>query len=136
MDKNSQRENLIDPIASVEEELTTIETFIQERIRLSLSPIKDEDTSLGKARRDELKKLAIVKLAEQKILARHRYNTSHRQFIGREKDIQEILSQLQYTRLLTLVGLPGVGKTELARQVGIEAKTRRYFAHVYFISLR
>src|SRR5947209_14275959 len=69
-------------------------------------------------------------------LDRPRYYTRYGiPLIGRERDLEEIFSKLQYKRLLTLSGLPGVGKTELARQVGKEAKARRYFAHVYFISL-
>ncbi|HYT40730.1 MAG TPA: NB-ARC domain-containing protein, partial [Methylomirabilota bacterium] len=52
--------------------------------------------------------------------------------IGREKDIQNVLDILRdkNNRLLVLVGLPGVGKTELARQVEKEAETSKLFNYV------
>lgn len=51
--------------------------------------------------------------------------------IGREQAIKEIYAKLQEgTRFLTLTGVPGVGKTELARQVAKLAQTQVYFSHV------
>ncbi|SRR5712692_242580 len=52
--------------------------------------------------------------------------------IGRDQSIQEILSILETkdTRLLFLVGLPGVGKTELAKQVRLEAEKQGLFTSV------
>src|SRR5579871_5132122 len=41
-------------------------------------------------------------------------------FIGREQEMQEVRSLLQRTRLLTLVGTGGCGKTRLALQVAAE----------------
>lgn len=52
--------------------------------------------------------------------------------IGRDEDIQKVLNILRDkdTRLLFLVGLPGVGKSELARQVRIVAKDQGLFISV------
>jgi predicted ATPase/class 3 adenylate cyclase len=45
-------------------------------------------------------------------------------FIGREDDVQRLRSQLETTRLLSLVGTGGVGKTRLALQVAAESLNR------------
>jgi predicted ATPase/class 3 adenylate cyclase len=42
-------------------------------------------------------------------------------FIGRDEDVNEVKKLLERTRLLTLTGSGGVGKTRLALQVGAEA---------------
>src|SRR5262249_56719888 len=42
-------------------------------------------------------------------------------FIGRERDIAELRGLMERTRLLTLTGSGGCGKTRLALQVGAEA---------------
>ncbi|HVB23830.1 MAG TPA: helix-turn-helix domain-containing protein [Ktedonobacteraceae bacterium] len=57
-------------------------------------------------------------------------------FLGREKDIGTILVKIQEEgiRFLTLVGSPGVGKTELARQIKKQTQTQEYFSSVNFIS--
>jgi predicted ATPase/class 3 adenylate cyclase len=41
-------------------------------------------------------------------------------FLGRDEDVTEVKSLLEKTRLLTLAGMGGVGKTRLALQVGAE----------------
>ena len=41
-------------------------------------------------------------------------------FLGRDEDVTEVKHLLQKTRLLTLAGMGGVGKTRLALQVGAE----------------
>jgi non-specific serine/threonine protein kinase len=55
-------------------------------------------------------------------LAEPRHNLPARlsSFIGREREIAEIERLLGTTRLLTLTGAPGVGKTRLALEVGDE----------------
>ena len=45
-------------------------------------------------------------------------------FVGRDEEIQTIEKRLQQTRLLTLVGSGGVGKTRLALQVGADLLDR------------
>ncbi|GCE21151.1 ATP-binding protein [Dictyobacter kobayashii] len=55
--------------------------------------------------------------------------------IGREKEVHDICVQLQQhdTRLLTLLGSGGVGKTRIALQVAHQLKGR--FLHgIYFLS--
>src|SRR6266852_285955 len=53
--------------------------------------------------------------------------------IGREQDIRKILNKFRNEGIhfLVLVGLPGVGKTELARQVEIEAQAQEYFVRKF-----
>src|SRR5205823_5681933 len=57
--------------------------------------------------------------------------------IGRDQDISNVLNILREkdNRLLFLVGLPGVGKTELARQVRLEAKEQGIFPFVRTLDL-
>ncbi len=68
------------------------------------------------------------------------YLTLHQTpFIGRDEDIKEIYFRLQKMqsegiRFLTLVGLPGVGKTEVARQIKLLVQTLENFVEVFQIS--
>ena len=71
-------------------------------------------------------------------LDRPRYYTRNQtELIGRNKDIEAIFTKLQKEgrRFLTLVGPPGVGKSELARQIYLLAQTQDYFSHVLMIFL-
>lgn len=55
-------------------------------------------------------------------------------FIGRDKELHEVLRRLSASRLVVLGGAGGVGKTRLAIQVGAEALDR--YAHgVWFVDL-
>jgi predicted ATPase/class 3 adenylate cyclase len=45
-------------------------------------------------------------------------------FVGREDDLEKLRSQLETTRLLSLVGTGGVGKTRLALQLAAESLSR------------
>lgn len=55
-------------------------------------------------------------------------------FIGREKEIDEIKNLLESTRLLTLIGSGGCGKTRLVLQVGAET-IDRYPDGVWWVDL-
>ncbi|NJN85103.1 MAG: tetratricopeptide repeat protein [Leptolyngbyaceae cyanobacterium SL_7_1] len=55
-------------------------------------------------------------------------------FVGREREIQEVIQLLKTSRLLTLTGAGGCGKTRLALQVGAEV-LENYPDGVWFIDL-
>ena len=56
-------------------------------------------------------------------------------FVGRERELDEIRSVFREgARLVTLVGIGGIGKTRLALQLGVSASTLGW-AHVYFVEL-
>lgn len=57
-------------------------------------------------------------LPAQPVQRRHNLPTSLTSFVGRETEIAEIKRLLETTRLLTLTGAGGSGKTRLALQVG------------------
>ena len=56
-------------------------------------------------------------------------------FVGRERELDEIQSVFREgARLVTLVGIGGIGKTRLALQLGVSASNLGW-AHVYFVEL-
>src|SRR5581483_5456047 len=55
-------------------------------------------------------------------------------FIGREREVREVKQQLSGTRLMTLTGPGGSGKTRLALQVGAEV-TEQFPDGVFFVAL-
>jgi predicted ATPase/DNA-binding CsgD family transcriptional regulator len=56
-------------------------------------------------------------------------------FVGRERELDEIRSVFREgARLVTLVGIGGIGKTRLALQLGVSASTLGW-ANVYFVGL-
>ena len=59
-------------------------------------------------------------LKTQKII-NHNLPLNLTSFIGREKEISEIKARLEESRLLTLIGPGGTGKTRLSIQAGMEA---------------
>ena len=57
-------------------------------------------------------------------------------FIGRERELKEVKHLLSNTRLLTLTGIGGTGKTRLALQLGAEMLAPKQFANgVWFVEL-
>src|SRR3954463_1327102 len=55
-------------------------------------------------------------------------------FVGRRHDLAQVRSLLAESRLVTLVGVGGVGKTRLALRVGAGMR-RRFDAGVWFVEL-
>lgn len=53
--------------------------------------------------------------------------------VGRTTDVVSVLNAIGQSRLTTLLGPGGVGKTRLAREVGAELETE--FAHIRFVDL-
>jgi predicted ATPase/DNA-binding CsgD family transcriptional regulator len=67
-------------------------------------------------------------------VARHNLPVKPTQFIGRERELTVIKGLLEKSRLLTLVGALGVGKTRLALQAAWEVRDS-YPEGVYFVAL-
>ncbi len=55
-------------------------------------------------------------------------------FVGRQRDLQQAAAQLQQTRLLTLVGMGGMGKTRMAVQLA-QVLQAQYAGGVAFVDL-
>ncbi len=55
-------------------------------------------------------------------------------FVGRENEVREVIAMLQRTRLLTLTGIGGLGKTRLALQAAADAMDN-YPDGVWFVEL-
>jgi len=86
---------------------------------------------------DTQKDNLIAQLIEEGIVKPLYFTKAGLPLIGRHKDIEAIYTQLQEEspRFLTLIGLPGVGKTELARQIEDKARKGAYFTSIVFLSV-
>jgi len=117
---------------------------------LSLNTIKWHNrqiySKLGVANRKQAVELALQEglLESQQHLSNYSSNVVHKNklpiqvtsFIGREKELEEIIRLLSSTRLLTLTGLGGVGKTRLALQTAQSIAERPEFVDgIYFVEL-
>ncbi len=56
-------------------------------------------------------------------------------FVGRQVDIEHLLELIDSSRLLTLVGPPGVGKTRLAIELAKNLADENAFAGIYYVPL-
>jgi predicted ATPase/class 3 adenylate cyclase len=56
-------------------------------------------------------------------------------FIGREREAQEVAATLRDSRLVTIVGPGGIGKTRLALQVAADVLGERYPGGAWFVDL-
>ncbi len=92
-------------------------------------------SNLNKERRRDL----LTSLIRENVINPSHLTLHQTPFIGRDEDIKEIYFRLQKMRsegirFLTLVGLPGVGKTEVARQTKLLVQTLENFEEVLQIS--
>ena len=68
--------------------------------------------------------------------ARHNLPAQWTSLVGRSEQASEIASRLRHTRLLTLIGVGGVGKTRLALEVGTQTLSAGSFADgVWWVEL-
>ncbi len=58
-------------------------------------------------------------------------------YIGRQKEIFEVVHNIMQNRLVTIIGLPGIGKTSLAKNaVNFIADRRLFEAGIIFLALK
>ena len=58
-------------------------------------------------------------------------------YLGRRKEMQEIISEIHENRLVTLKGIPGIGKTTLAKAIAYYLDERLTFKEgIILLSLR
>lgn len=69
------------------------------------------------------------------VTARHNLPAALSSFVGREEELRVIRSRLAETRLLSVVGPGGAGKTRLAREVAAAEVGSRQFESVWWIEL-
>ena len=58
-------------------------------------------------------------------------------FVGRQEDMHRIAKLMVHNRLITLIGLPGIGKTAISKRLGYFLSEREIFKDgVIYISMR
>ena len=87
------------------------------RKELNLDPQPETRELYKKIRKGEAKPIPIAKETE---FTSPKHNLPHQlsSFIGREKEVGEIVDLVTKNRLVTLAGIGGIGKTSLSLQVG------------------
>ena len=103
------------------------------RKELNLDPQPETRELYKKIRKGEIKPIPVEKQIETTI-PKHNLPIQLSTFIGREKEPDEIANLIARNRLVTLVGVGGVGKTRLSLQVG-EKVLNNYPNGVWFIAL-
>lgn len=58
-------------------------------------------------------------------------------FVGRQREVYEVVSSILTNRLVTIIGLPGIGKTSLSKNAVHYMATRKMFkAGIVFMPLK
>ncbi|CAM9736479.1 unnamed protein product, partial [Sphacelaria rigidula] len=57
-------------------------------------------------------------------------------YLGREALVQEVYTHMVHSKVITIKGLAGIGKTEVALQACSYARERRLFSEIFFVSLQ
>ncbi len=113
-----------DILVLLSERLTNRE--IADKLHLAETTVKDYVSKIlnklyVKNRREAVERAKTLGLLDQSTLPTVMPPTSlppeSTPFVGRQKELEQILQQLENTRLVTLVGPGGIGKTRLARRV-------------------
>lgn len=86
---------------------------------------------------DTIRDHLIAQLIDEGIIKQVFYTKWRTQFIGREEDIRAVWNMLvkDKEQFVTIVGLPGVGKTELARQIEEINRGNKYFVNLTSFSI-
>ena len=103
------------------------------RKNLNLDPQAETRTLYKKIRKGEIKPVQVVKPSET-ATPKHNLPSQLSTFIGREKEQGEMINLIAKNRLVTLLGVGGIGKTRLALQVG-QKRLNNYLDGVWFIPL-
>ncbi|NIO72251.1 MAG: tetratricopeptide repeat protein, partial [Anaerolineae bacterium] len=97
---------------------------------LGVEPAKETTRLYEQIRDGELEMPVLPRVAARK----HNLPAQVTSFIGREREIGEVMQLLATTRLLTLTGPPGTGKTRLGLQVAAQVLDR-FADGVFFVDL-
>src|SRR4026209_1361524 len=133
--ENKTGEELVEPLTRREREILILlaqgysATEIAQQLTLALSSVKWYVQQVYSKLGVNNKQRAIIRAGELGMLETHlpvayvdsspRHNLPSQltSFIGREKDVERIQHRLAAHRLLTLIGVGGIGKTRLSQQV-------------------
>ena len=103
------------------------------RKELNLDPQPETRALYKKIRKREITPVRVEKQTDI-FTPRHNLPSQLSTFIGREKEQGEIINLIAKNRLVTLLGVGGIGKTRLALQVG-QKLLNNYLDGVWFIPL-
>jgi len=103
------------------------------RKELNLDPQPETRALYKKIRKGEIKPIQIKEQIET-ITPKHNLPLQLSTFVGREKEQDEITNLIMKNRLITLVGVGGIGKTRLSLEVG-QKLLNDYPDGVWFVAL-